>query len=240
MRLEIFSELTSVLQGLRGVIHNHPEYLVYLREGEKSPDSIELDWKKRHIIPRVFKPAKTENLCTACPRRISYKPYQFTPNFPEIPLLVVVQNHLLVDNDNIYHEASTAVQFQSIFTVAFGGDFKKFLYREALRCHFSKADATNQEYRENCSQHVRKDIDNFRIRGIIFLGGAAPLFYPDPAGIKDANGKILEYYGIPALFSHGPERMAALVERKTPAEKIQAEKEQIIRNLKNFYGITFP
>ncbi len=240
MQLEIFSELTSVLQGLRGVIHNHPENLVYLRDREKSPDSIELDWKKRHSIPKVLKPTKTENLCTLCPRRISYKPYQFAPNFPEIPILVVVQNHLLVDNDKIYHETSTAVQFQSIFTTAFGGDFTKFMYREALRCHFSKADVQNPDFLKNCSGHIRNDIDNFRIRGIIFLGSAAPLFYPDPTGIKEANGKILEYHGVPALFSHGPERMAALVERKTPAEKIKTEKEQIIRNLKNFYGSIFP
>lgn len=236
MRLDYYRETVQNIKDLINIIRSHPSEIIYQRDKEQNPESIQLEINTNAPPSTIFQPEKKKDICTFCSRRISYKKDQFHSRFPDIPLMIVIQNAFLGDQDQYFHNPNVNHEFTGLIQNATGEKPDTFLIREALRCHFAKEEIHKNEWINNCQTHLKKDVELFKIKGIIIMGNAAPIFIPDAEKLKKIAFQTIELFGIPALISHGPERIVAMKKKRYSFEMIQNSENHIIQSIKNFYN----
>lgn len=234
MRLDIYHEIKKNARDLVQLIKTNPSGILLKRENEPDPEKIKLDIKYPSRVSKVFQPEKKKGICTLCSRRISYKKGQFLNNFPSIPLAFIIQNTFLSERDEYYHDARVNHEFINLVQNATRKNPKEFHIREALRCHFAREDTQNTEWISNCRTHLKKDIELFKIKGIVIMGNAASFFIPDKEKLIKTAFKTIDTFGIPALISHGPERITAMKEKGYSIESIQNSENQIVQSISDF------
>lgn len=229
MRVDLYPEFLSILESARSVIAGR-SYFLWRGENEPDPQQIPLSFRPV-IAERVVERNLDRNACVACDRRISYKKDQFVPARPEVPYLILLHNDFLGPRAGFYNDPAENALFEKMFESVLGFHPKKALVRELLRCHFSKDDMETGRFVENCLQHVRHDLSHADIRGIIIVGRAATLLFPDKHKLAEKQNQVFEWQGIPTALCPGPNRLTYMRQKNYPAEQINAERQNIFDTL---------
>lgn len=233
MNVEIYPKVRSLLEDFTFLLKNEKNRLLYKRRDDLDPDSYDFSFSPT-ICTETVKTLYESNLCTLCNRRISYKAHQFDEDYPQRPYLILLQNRFKGDQRRFYHEASHNAMFEKIISGTLGFSASELLVREALRCHFGTEDIKSPEYTKNCISNIEKDIESFHLRGILIMGQAATLMFPDKSELATKLGKVFEFLGLPTVVTPGPSRLIYMQEHQFSAEKIREEKLKIFDAVKLF------
>ena len=226
--LQQFQELLSTT--LQYLQVNHRKSL-FKRDQETSALSLDYSYfpQVANVTPHPVK-KETNLLCTQCSRRISYKVNQFAQEEPDVPILVINHNPFFNQKNQFYQSPAYDKILHRMLLKVFQKDAHSFLVRDVLRCHFGKEEVREKEWRDHCLEHTKADLAKFKIRGILVLGQAAVLMFPESAELKARNAKLTEFFGVPLMVSSGPERIHYLME-KGNKEELQSLAAQIEENL---------
>lgn len=229
MQLHNMQQFSTLLEQTTDYIRTFYRDHLHHREGEKS--YLDLDLSFSPVVPNV-KPLKRidASLCTRCDRRISYKVNQFTVEAPVLPLLVLIHNPFFNQKSQFYQDPGLDKIFTRMLQKVFGVSAESFLVRDALRCHFGRQEIGNPSWRDNCIGHIEEDIQKHHLKGILVLGQAAVLLFPEKQDLKERSGKVSSFLGLPTMVSSGPERVQYLIE-KGNKEELQSLAAQIETNL---------
>lgn len=235
MRVEHYPELLEIVKDLKYIVRNTEYHKLLLnRQNEKSPLGINLSFSPV-ISEKTVEEFTKYDVCTSCAQRISYKSEQFAQKSVKLPFMVLIHNSFILSPKKFYEVAEEDKIFRNMIQGALKCGTNELLVREVLRCYFDPSDEKNPEFTQNCIKHIRKDIDQYKIRGLLILGQAAPLLFGgDAEKIKQVTGKIIEWEGLPTMICPGPNRIQYMIEKKFDPEKIRAEKQSILNYLSLF------
>lgn len=232
MRVDLYPEFIEILQSAARLIGSRS---FFLWRGSDEPDPAAIDLSFRPVIAeKVVERVLDKNACVLCPRRISYKKGQFEPPQPVEPYLFLVHNDFLGPRARFYNSPEENALFERMIEGVLGIPAKKLLVREILRCHFSKEDTGDPAALANCATHIRHDIEQASIRGIVLVGQAASLVFRDKAELADKQGKIFEWNGVRTMVLPGPNRLVYMRVKGFPRQQIDAERKKIFGLLKMF------
>lgn len=229
MRVDLYPELINILDSARALLAGKSVFL-WRGEHESDPAGISLSFKPV-IAEKIVHRTLDRNACVACERRISYKKEQFTVTKPLHPYLILIHNDFLGPRAGFYNDVAENSLFEKMFEAVLGFHPQAGLVRELLRCHFSKEDTGAQSYVANCLQHVRKDLEQGEIRGIIIVGKAATYLFPDKHELTAKQNTVFEWQGLPTALCPGPNRLTFMREKNYPVEQINAERKNIYDTL---------
>ena len=233
MNVEIYPKVRSLLEDFTFLLKNEKNRLLYKRRDDLDLDSYDFSFSPT-IRTKTVKTLYESDLCTLCNRRISYKAHQFDEDYPQRPYLILLHNRFKRAQRRFYHEASHNAMFEKIISGTLGFSASELLVRETLRCHFGTEDIKNLEYTKNCTSNIEKDIENFNLQGILIMGQAATLIFPDKSELAAKLGKVFEFLGLPTVVTPGPSRLIYMQENRFSAQKIREEKLKIFDAVKLF------
>ena len=168
---------------------NHRRGL-FKRDQETS--ALSLDYSYVPLVANIKPPPvsrEINSLCTVCSRRISYKVNQFIEEEPELPILLINHNPFFNQKNQFYQNPAYDKILHRMLLKVFKKDANAFLVRDVLRCHFGKEEVKDSSWRDNCLEHVKTDLIRYKIRGVLVLGQAAVMMFPDSAELNNRNSK---------------------------------------------------
>jgi len=235
MHVEYYPDLLEIIKSLQHAFKSSDSRtLLFHRSNESPPIEVDLSFSPV-ISEKTVEEYIKKDVCTFCDRRISYKGKQFTNPSVKLPYLVLIHNSFIMSQKQYYESASVNTLFRNMIKGALMCNDEDLLIREILRCHFGLEDEKNPEYVKNCRQHIRKDIEKFKIQGILILGQAASLLFAnDLENINKITGQIIEFEGVPAMICPGPNRIDYMMQKNMDSEKIKTEKMAIWNYLTKF------
>lgn len=229
MRVDLYPELISIIDSARALISGKSVFL-WKGDSEIDPQRVSLSFKPV-IAEKILHRTLDRNACVSCNRRISYKKDQFAEAKPAQPYLILVHNDFLGPRAGFYNDSSENSLFEKMFESVLGFHPRIALVREILRCHFSKEDTSEVMYVVNCLKHVRRDLEQAGIRGVVIVGKAASLLFPDKTELSARQNKVFEWQGVSAALCPGPNRLTYMREKNYPIEQINAERQIIYDTL---------
>ncbi|MDH4262576.1 MAG: uracil-DNA glycosylase family protein [Spirochaetia bacterium] len=235
MHVEYYPDLLDIIKSLQYALKNsNPDKILFNRWNEPGPLDIDLSFSPV-ISEKTVEEFIKQDVCTFCDRRISYKANQFSKPVVKLPYLILVHNTFIMSDKQYYESASVDSLFRKMIKGGLKCNENEMLIREILRCHFGGADEKNNQYVQNCLQHLRKDIDRYQIKGVLILGQAASLLFKnDTAKINKITGEIFDFEGIPAMICPGPNRLDYMYQKHMDEEKINTERRTIFNYLTKF------
>jgi len=232
LRVDLYPEFIEILRSAEKLIGSRS---FFLWRGSEEPDPQTINLSFRPVIAeKVVERALDRNACTLCARRISYKKGQFEPRQPVQPYLFLVHNDFLGPRAGFYHKPEENELFEKMIEGVLGFPPASFLVREILRCHFSQEDTGDAAALAHCSTHLRRDIDQAGIRGIMLVGQAASFIFPEKNQLLEKQGKVFEWNGLPTMVLPGPGRLVYMREKGFPRAQIDAERKKIFALLTMF------
>lgn len=197
------------------------------RSHEPKPEHVSLHFKGE-LPAKIVEGALRPLPCTLCRERITYKKGQFDKKKPEIPFLILLHNSARYDENTFFEDPDENALFIDMIEKTTHFHPRQFLVRELLRCEFDQLTADGlKSWIPNCSRHIYDDIDRFNIRGLLIVGQAASLLFPDKEKRLEMVGKKITQYGIPTVITPGPGRIIYLEKKKAPKATILEEKRRI-------------
>lgn len=227
MRVADYPKFLDIIRDFGRLLSENPQALLYRRDGEPDPETIPLHFKPA-VAEKTVEKMMDARSCTRCRERLSYKPGQFETTRPTLPYLILVHNRVLRKQEIFFQNSAENDLFEKIITGTTGHHPREFLIREALRCHFMTENKTpDPQWFRNCSDHLQADIVRHNIRGMLVMGEAATILVPEREKLLKLLGQVVEFAGIPTVFTPGPSRLVFLQQKNRPAEEILAEKKKI-------------
>lgn len=235
MHVEYYPGLLDIVKSLQYALKNSdPHKLLFHRSDEPVPLEIDLSFSPI-ISEKTVEEFIKQDVCTFCDRRISYKTGQFSKPELKLPYMILIHNSFIMKEKQFYESPSIDKIFRNMIRGGLKCNESDILIRESLKCHFGGSDEKNPQYIVHCMQHIRKDIDRYKIKGILILGQAASLLYNnDIAKINKITGQIIEFEGVPAMVCPGPNRIDYMNQNNMDPEKIKSEKLSILNYLNKF------
>lgn len=232
MKVNLYLQLRDIVSDFTQLL-KEKSFPVIRRESE--PPAENFDNSFTPVIPEKIVEQVAASVCTLCPRRISYKKAQFDMlRRPQLPFLILVHNPFLGPTSGYFHDQEVNTLFRKMIETTLGAPPERFLIREILRCHFSTEDQTHPDNISNCATHIKKDIGEFDLKGILLVGQAAALLFPDKDELASKSGKIITLHGLPALVMPGPNRLVFMREKNFAKDKIDAERKVLFAMLTLF------
>lgn len=232
MHVELYPELIDLLADFQTVVSQQANTYLWQRQDELPPESFDLSFAPALKTSTVAQ-AYDESLCVLCERRISYKHNQFTDLAPAVPFLIVLHNAFLTEDSKYYHNPKHNQMYEKIIHSVTGVRPDQFLTRELLRCHFGAEDVKNQSFVKNCLKHLREDINQFGLRGVLVMGQAAQLLF-DKEELGARVARVTELFGTPLVVTPGPSRLVYMQSKGFSQDKILEEKRKIFAAVKLF------
>ena len=232
MRVDLYPELIDILAGASRLLKSR-NFFLWQRDGEANPGDIPLSFQPV-IAEKIVERAFDKNACVLCARRISYKKDQFAAKPPQRPYLFLVHNDFLGPRAGIYNEASENTLFEKMISGVLGFSPREVLVREILRCHFSGEETGDTLQLKNCETHIRHDVDNHALKGIILFGKAATFVFPDKAALAEKQNQVFEWQGVPTMVCAGPNRLQYMRDKNFAKDQIDAERQKIFETLRIF------
>jgi hypothetical protein len=232
LRVDLYPELIEILSGTAQLIKSR-NFFLWRREGEANPAEIPLAFKPV-IAEKVIERTLDKNACVLCTRRISYKKDQFVPKKIRQPYLFLVHNDFLGPRAGFYNEAAENSLFEKMIEGVLGFHPRDVLVREILRCHFSTEETGEEAQLQNCELHIRHDIENHSLKGIILFGKAATLLFRDKTVLSAKQNQVFDWQGLPAIVCSGPNRLQYMREKNFAKDQIDAERQKIFETLRIF------
>lgn len=229
MRVDLYPELIDILSGAARLLKSK-NYLLWRRDDEPDPGAIPLSFKPV-IAEKTVERTLDKNACVLCARRISYKKEQFSSPKPLKPYLFLVHNDFLGPRADIYNEGSENTLFVKMIQGVLGFHPREALVREILRCHFSADETGESAQLQNCEKHIRHDIAQAEIRGIILFGKAATFVFRDKAELAAKQNQVFDWQGLPTMVCAGPNRLQYMRDKNFAKEQIDAERQKIFETL---------
>ncbi|MES0488649.1 MAG: uracil-DNA glycosylase family protein [Leptospirales bacterium] len=232
MRLDSYPEVLHLVKDLKSWLRqSDPDTLVWNRENEADPLAIDLSFAPP-IAETTVETLYDPKVCVMCSRRIGYKPRQFDEELVKLPYLVLIHNSFILAKKQYYEMPSADKLFRKMISAGLGVPTESLLIREVLRCYFGKNDENDPANFSNCVQHIREDIDQYKLKGILILGQAAPvLFGRDKEALEKVTGKITTFEGLPTVVTSGPQRLVYMHSKRFEQAKIDDEKRRILSHL---------
>lgn len=229
MRVNLYLQLRDIVSDFTQLLREK-SFPVLRRENEPPVENFDSSFTP--LISEKIVEQVSASVCTLCSRRISYKHGQFEmKKHPALPYLILLHNPFLSPTSGFFHDQEVNSLFRKMIETSLGSAPEKFLIREILRCHFSKEDQSDPDWVNKCSSHILTDIQEFKIRGILIVGQAAALLFPDKDELSKKSGKIISMHGLPALVMPGPNRLVFMREKNHPKDKIDAERKLLFNML---------
>ncbi len=233
MHVEQYPRFIEILKDFQYLIKRRQSKLLWRRDSELEPELYDLSFQpalKSSTVERVFQ----SDLCTRCQRRISYKKEQFTEEVPSLPYMILVQNTFIGEESGYYQDPAVDEMFRKIISSVLKHSVEEFLVREVLRCHFGAEEASDQRWVANCKSHIEDDIQKFNLKGILIIGQAAPLLFPEKEELKNLIGQVNQFMGIPMVVTPGPTRLVYMQRNNFSKDKIVTEKKKIFNAVQLF------
>ena len=239
-RIGIIEEYKEILDSSIRILKSFDtNYNLWKLENEDAPTSFDLNFNPI-IEPVEYSVVNTHynpNACVLCYKRVSYKPKQFETNIPQLPLLILIHNNFVTKNTNKYSDDSLDREFNEMLLEGTGYKSNSFCVREVLRCHFGDTDIHVQEHYTNCMVHLREDIKQFNIQGILVIGEAVNIVFKEKKDIEKYLYKIDTYLDIPTIATPGPSRLLFMKKNGYSDIKINEERAKIQRAIQQFSTI---
>lgn len=232
MRVDLYPEFLELLRATQKLIAGR-QFFLWKRAEEPPPESINLSFRPA-VAEKVVERALDKNACVLCARRISYKKDQFSARQPTQPYLFVVHNDFLAPRAGFYNDPEENALFERMIEKVLGFSAKEALVREILRCHFGKEDTGDPHALQNCTIHLRQDIERAQIRGILVVGQAASFLWPDRKQLIGLQGRVFEWNGVKTMVLPGPNRLVYMRKKGFLREQIDAERRKIFAILTTF------
>lgn len=233
MKFSAISIFTQILDDATHLLKS-TDY-IFKKTQETSPYSYDLSFvptMPENIVEKVLR----SNSCTLCDRRMSYKPSQFREEKVLQPYLVLIHN-IFIDplphpnrKKKYFQDSITNDWFHSFFLEVFENSPENFLVREVLRCHFGKEDIKKKKWVDQCHSHIKKDIIQHDIKGILVLGEAAPLLFEKKMA-QENIGNVIQFADIPTVISSGPGKLTYFQKNNFSKDVLKVEKEKIFKTL---------
>lgn len=153
---------------------------------------------------------------------------------PTEPYLVLVHNDFLNPKAKYYNSAEENALFEKMLEAVWQIHPSLLLVREILRCHFAPDNLSEPANLENCFTHLRRDLETARYRGILLVGKAASLVFPEKIDLEKRQDAVFEWQGLPAMVCPGPNRLVYMREKKFAKEQIDSERQKIFATLTTF------
>ena len=233
MQAEHRHALEEILGDLHFLLRNHSKDLVWAFSNEDDPLSYDLSFDPV-ISKKVLEHFFTSDACTLCSRRISYKRNQWEKKHLTEPYLILVHNAFLGKHSRVYHDPDIDKEFHEMIKKGLLKESSHFLSREVLRCHFGVEDVSKEEYITNCRVHIKNDIQEFGLKGILILGEAAPLLFKEKTDLESRLNRISEFMGLPTITTAGPSRLVFMRKKGFSKKRIHAEEQKIMESLELF------
>ncbi len=222
--------LEKILDDFLYILHHNKDTLMWQREEETDTNHFDYTF----TVPLTQIPvvsAKTKKSCTICSRRMFYKPGQFDTPHSLAPFLLLVHNEYLYSQEKIFY--NTLVNEKMSFLLQQINCLPtQFIIREVVRCHFAREDILNPLWAKNCTQHIQEDIHKFKIKGILVVGEAIRLLFPNNS--HENLGQIINFCKLPTLLTPGPSRIIYMQSKGIAIMKINKEQDNILLNIKTF------
>jgi len=235
MQLDFYPDYLHAVQDLKKFLQvSSPSSTVWKFEGEIDPLAIDLSFEPP-ISEKTVEDFIDSDVCTLCARRIGYKPTQFLKPTIRRPYLIIVHNSFILGKDKVFEEGAANSLFKKMIKAGLNAEPQDFLVREVLRCYFGKEDESVLDNQQNCLTHMRRDIVEYNIKGILIIGQAATkIFGTDQEKLKKISGKVIEYEGLPTVVTSGPERIIYMLQKKVAENTLQQQKAKILEHLQLF------
>ena len=239
MQVEHQQALKEILTDLHFLLENHSKNLIWSFSHENDPLSYDLSFipavsDTPAVSEKTFKSFFNADACTLCNRRISYKRNQWEKKYPAEPYLVLVHNTFLGNHSRVYHDPEIDKEFHNIFKKGTAKESSDFLIREVLRCHLGAEDVSQKEYISNCTVHIKNDIKEFGLKGILILGEAAPLLFKEKVKLENRLNKVSDFMRLPTVVTAGPSRLVFMRQKGFPGKRILLEEQKILKSLELF------
>lgn len=232
MRVDLYPELIEVLRSARSILSKR-DFFLWKRDGEPRPEEIGFSFTPI-VAEKLIASILDKNACTLCARRISYKKEQFAKREPREPYLFLVHNDFLGPKAGFYNKAQENTLFLKMIESVLGFSAKDALVRELVRCHFSKEDLKDESVVQNCSVHLRRDLEDSKIRGILLFGQAASLVFRTKESLALHENRVFTWNNLPTMVCPGPNRLVFMREKGYSKEQIDAERRKIFDVLEYF------
>lgn len=232
MRVDLYPEFLEILRSAGQLIGSR-RFFLWKRDSEPEPGDVSLSFKPV-IAEKVVEQVFDKTACTLCPRRISYKKDQFSQVRPVEPYLLLVHNDFLGPRAGFYNKSEENALFEKMIEGVLGFQPRTAVVREILRCHFSKEDTGEQLTLDNCSSHLRHDIEQYGIKGIILFGQAASFVFKEKNELVARQNQVFEWNGVRTMVCSGPNRLVFMREKGYPKDQIDAERKKIFATLQIF------
>ena len=232
MRLDSYPEVLHLVQDLKTwLTESDPNSLIWNRESEVDPLTIDLSFSPP-IAEKTVETLYDPDVCALCSRRIGYKPRQFDTKPLALPYLVLIHNSFILATKQYFESPAADKLFRKMISAGLGVSTESLLIREVLRCYFGKPDEADPGNFTNCIKHIREDIDNYKLKGILILGQAAPiLFGRSKEALEKVSGKITTFEGLPTIVTSGPQRLLYMQSKHFDQKTVDDEKRRILNHL---------
>ncbi len=232
MRVDLYPEFLEILAAAKGLVAGR-RFFLWQHDNEDDPETADFSFRPV-VSEKLVERTLDKNACVLCAQRISYKRGQFSAHRPERPYLLLVHNDFLGPRGGIYQNAEEDALFNRMVERVLGFAPAEALVREVLRCHFAADHLNNEELLQNCFSHLRADIENYSIKGILLFGKAASLVFPDKAKLEAMQGQVFDWQGVATTVCAGPGRLVYMREKGFAKEAIDAERQKIFAALTTF------
>ena len=232
MRVDLYPEFLEILAAAKGLVAGR-RFFLWKHDNEDDPESADFSFRPV-VSEKLVERTLDKNACVLCAQRISYKRGQFSPQHPAQPYLLLVHNDFLGPRGGIYQNAEEDALFNRMVERVLGFAPAEALVREVLRCHFAADNLNSAELLQNCFSHLRADIENYKIKGILLFGKAASLVFTDKAKLEAMQGQVFEWQGVATTVCAGPGRLVYMREKGFAKEAIDAERQKIFAALTTF------
>jgi len=234
MQAQTLDDLQSVLINFTRLLKKQPQSFLYQRENEIDPAQIDLSYTPV-VARKVLKKIVRGDLCTLCENRISYKPNQFKKSNGKLPYLIILQNNFLAKKNQYFQDRAADLMFRKIISATLKNDCDQFVIHELLRCHFPSEAKNLDQPIQNCLTHIHEEIKQYNIKGILIMGGSAPLLFPNKQKLQNLIGNVFEFCKLPTVISPGPQRLTYMQQKGFADNKILEEKRKIFSNVNLFF-----
>jgi len=209
------------------------DFFLWRRDDEVEPQDLNLSFKPV-VAEKVIHRAYDKNACVLCARRISYKKNQFGGSPPASPYLILIHNDFLGPRAGYFNKPEETALFEKMIEAVWKISPADLLVREILRCHFSAEDTLEPANLARCETHLRDDLNQLGIRGILLMGKAAALLYPKKEDLEAKQNLVFEWQGLPTMICSGPNRLQFMREKGMAKDQIDAERQKIFASLTMF------
>ena len=253
---EYCKQYLCCIQDLIHLLNSNPNNIILAKEEEKSLDEYDFssllsqftsNTIKKQVdnvlppplpLPLPLQQAQEKslgNLCTTCPERISYKANQFEKKKIRYPFLILIYNSVHSKKNQFFEDGQKDILFKKIIDNTFHVSADSFLIRDAIRCHFHQdIISRKKEFYQNCISNIKKDIEEYSIKGILCFGKNVVNIMFDSTIIHNKTSKVFDFLGLPTVISPGIDDLFQLQNSHSSREKILQEKKKIFFTLKLF------